>query len=190
MLISKVYSKSIYLKARIKQALYFIHLKLLYNDKLKIIGKGEIHRTVEFDISPFNSKIRIGDNFNLRKNCIFRTTRNAEIKIGTNVFFNSNCSLNSMGRIEIGDYCNFGENVLIYDHNHNYKTKGIPICEQGYSVSAVKIGNNCWIGSGCVILKGVTIGDNSVIGANNLIYKSIQANTLILNNQAKTSKPL
>lgn len=31
----------------------------------------------------------------------------------------------------------------------------------------VRIGENCWIGAGAVIMPGVTIGDNSVIGAGN-----------------------
>lgn len=38
----------------------------------------------------------------------------------------------------------------------------------------VRIGENCWIGAGAVIMPGVTIGDNSVIGAGNVATKTFR----------------
>lgn len=35
-----------------------------------------------------------------------------------------------------------------------------------------------WIGSGCIILPGVSIGDNTVIGAASVVTKDIPANVL------------
>ena len=102
----------------------------------------------------------------------------ARVEIGC-AFFNRGCSLNAHKRIKIGDNCLFGENVKIYDHNHIYKRKGIPISQQGFTVADVVIGNNCWICSDVIILKGVTIGDNVVIGAKCLIYKDIPSNSVV-----------
>jgi len=42
----------------------------------------------------------------------------------------------------------------------------------------VIIGKNVWIGSSCMILKGVTIGDNSVIAAGSIITKNIPSSVL------------
>jgi len=42
----------------------------------------------------------------------------------------------------------------------------------------VRIGNNCYIGSGCVICPGVTIVDNVVVGAHTTIAKSIDKSGL------------
>jgi len=41
------------------------------------------------------------------------------------------------------------------------------------------IGNNVTIFPGSIIIGDVTIGDNCIIGANNLIYKSVPANTIV-----------
>lgn len=42
----------------------------------------------------------------------------------------------------------------------------------------VTIGENVWIGTGSIILKGVTIGNNSVIGAGSVVASSIPENVL------------
>ena len=39
--------------------------------------------------------------------------------------------------------------------------------------TGVKIGQNCWIGAGVVILPGVTIGQNSVIGAGRVVTRDV-----------------
>jgi len=41
------------------------------------------------------------------------------------------------------------------------------------------IGDNVWIGAGCIILRGTVIGDNCVIGAGSVIKGKIESNTLI-----------
>lgn len=42
----------------------------------------------------------------------------------------------------------------------------------------VKIGKNCFIGHGSIILKNVTIGDNCIIGAGAVVSKSIPSNSV------------
>jgi len=65
----------------------------------------------------------------------------------------------------------FAPNVVV-------ATAGHPICpelrEKGYQYNAdVHIGNNVWIGTGSLIMPGVTIGDNTVIGAGSVVTKDI-----------------
>lgn len=131
-------------------------------------------------------KLEIGSNFFARSNFTVRVTDEAKsianISIGSNCFFNDSCSITAMESITIGDDCLFGENVHIYDHNHNYKDLPKKIREQGFSTSPVKIGNNVWIGTNVVVLKGVTVGDNSIIGAGCIVYKDVPADSILLSN--------
>lgn len=62
-----------------------------------------------------------------------------------------------------------------------FKSKDERIINQGFKTGKVKIGNNCWIGSNVVILKGVTIGDNVVIGAGCVITESVENNKIVRN---------
>lgn len=127
----------------------------------------------------YGNRIIIGKKVTFRKMFNVMIDKCAILKIGNGCFFNNNCSLNVLKGIEIGDNCIFGENVKIYDHNHKFKDKQQLIKEQGYSVGNVKIGNNCWICSNVVILKGVEIGDNCVIGAGCIVNKNVENDSLV-----------
>lgn len=82
----------------------------------------------------------------------------------------------------------FGENVHLYDHNHNYEEKDVLICNQGFSSDEIIIEEGCWIGSNVTILKGVHIGKHSVIGAGVIVYKDLPENSLTINKQNIVTK--
>lgn len=88
---------------------------------------------------------------------------------------NNNISVVANDRITIGAGCQIGDLVTIYDCDfheidpvHRNRSCG--------PTSPVKIGNNVWLGSRVMVLKGVTIGDNSVIAAGSVVTKSLPAN--------------
>ena len=101
--------------------------------------------------------------------------------LGNNVSINRGCIINCAGVVEIGDDSMLGPNVLVYSQSHKFRDKSLKINQQGYVVKKVKIGKNCWIGAGAIILPGVTIEDNSVIAAGSVVVKNVNANTLIIN---------
>ena len=80
--------------------------------------------------------------------------------------------------ISIGDNTEFGPNVCIYDHDHDYKNG---LNNELYKTSPVKIGKNCWIGAGVIILRGTVIGDNSVIAAGSIVKDVVPSNSLFYN---------
>lgn len=57
-------------------------------------------------------------------------------------------------------------------------------------IAPIKIGNNVYIGEGCIILPGVCIGDNVIIGARSTVSKNIPANTVAVGSPAKVIKTL
>lgn len=132
----------------------------------------------------YTNSLSIGKKITFRKGfTLVIESKNAKVKISDGVFFNNYCSVCCMQKIEIGKNTIFGENVKIYDHNHNYTDSMAPIKSQGFSKDAIIIGENCWIGSNVMILKGVKIGKNSVIGAGCVIYKDVSDNSVIVNKQ-------
>lgn len=128
----------------------------------------------------YRNKLIIGRNFYVRKCFTVLIEEGGIVTIGDGCFFNNHSSINALKKVNIGNYCIFGENVHIYDHNHKYSNKNQPINDQGFTYGEVKIGHNCWIGSNVTILKGVTIGENSVIGAGCVIYKDIPPNSIVI----------
>lgn len=130
----------------------------------------------------FGKSFKISNTVFVRKSFSVNVDKDAKIIIGNDVFFNNCCSLNAKNSITIGNDCLFGENVKIYDHNHIYINKEIPIREQGFKSREVVIGNNCWIASNVIILPGTIIGDHCVIGANCIVHGVIKDDTLMMNN--------
>ncbi|MDR0920956.1 MAG: acyltransferase [Lactobacillales bacterium] len=126
----------------------------------------------------FNKQLIGIKNLNFRKRFQLTIDR-GQVIFGRNVFFNNDCSIHSVGKINIGNDCIFGENVKIYDHNHIFKSKLEPIRIQGLSHGNVEIGNNVWVGTNVVILSGSKIGSNVVVGAGNIISGIIPDNSIV-----------
>ena len=177
---------------RISEILITSFFKIYFGRKISLGKNIRFHKTTKLIIEK-DCVFHLGNNFVCRRNCTFRVVksnmeRNGKkgnvgfLKIGKNCFFNESCSITAMQKVEIGDDCIFGENVHIYDHNHNYKDPDNLIRCQGFSCGNVKIGQNCWIGTNAVILKGVTIGNNSIVQAGTVVYKNVPENSVLLSN--------
>ncbi len=54
----------------------------------------------------------------------------------------------------------------------------------------VRIGRNCRIGAGALILPGVTIGDNTVIGAGSVVTQDIPANVVAVGNPCRVMREI
>ena len=55
---------------------------------------------------------------------------------------------------------------------------------------SVHIGKNCWLGSGVLVMPGVTIGDNTVIGAGSVVTRDIPANVVAVGNPCRVLRPI
>ena len=86
-------------------------------------------------------------------------------------------------KISIGEHCTISTNVKIYAHTGPPETiqkKYMP-----FVVKEVKIGNNVYIGTGAVILPGVTIGDWVMIGAGCVVTKDVEDYAIVAGNPAR-----
>lgn len=106
------------------------------------------------------------------------------IVVSNGTYINTRSNIVSMKQIYIGSDCMFGSNVSIYDHDHDF-SKGVREGKKQYVTEIVKIEKNVWLGTGCVVVKGITIGNNSVVGANGVVTKSLEANGVYAGNPVK-----
>ncbi len=98
------------------------------------------------------------------------------VHFGSHIYANFNLTLVDDTHIYVGDYTQFGPNVVL-------ATAGHPICpelrERGYQYNApIRIGRNCWLGAGAVVVPGVTIGDNVVVGAGSVVARDLPSNVV------------
>jgi maltose O-acetyltransferase len=116
-------------------------------------------------------------------------TPEAEIVIGNRNAFSNNISIVANGRIQIGDDCQVGDLVGIFDCDFHVLDPHRRTLGCG-DILPVTLGNNVWLGSRSMVLKGVDIGDNSVVGAMSLVTKSIPPNSLAAGVPARVIRSL
>ena len=106
------------------------------------------------------------------------------IEIGKHVFINNNFICMSHGYVTIEDGVMIAPRVTLLTANHNLYNHRILKCKP------IRICKNAWIGSGAIILAGVTIGENAVVGAGAVVTKDVAPNTVVGGNPAKVIKTL
>ena len=105
------------------------------------------------------------------------------VHFGKNVYANFNLTLVDDTHIYVGDSTMIGPNVTIATAGHPI----LPVLrEKVYQFNLpVRIGKNCWIGAGAIILPGTTIGDNTVVGAGSVVTKDLPANVVAVGNPCR-----
>jgi acetyltransferase-like isoleucine patch superfamily enzyme len=173
---------------RIIGLLRCLFTKLIYPKSFSFHPYNLVSLSTQFLIRG-NGKIFFSEGVSTKRNCDFRVNNNAKIVIGKNSFFNNNCILVSHLNISVGDECAFGPNCAIFDHDHDFRVSG-GIAAGKYRLKSIEIGNNVWVGSNVVILKGTKIGDNSVIAAGCIVSGEYPANSIIVQKRETTIIPI
>jgi acetyltransferase-like isoleucine patch superfamily enzyme len=142
--------------------------------------------------------IRLGDNVQINSRfgsnlvgltnpAVFQCLDGGTITIGNNSGLSSPV-LSARSSITIGEHVKIGGNVRIFDHDYHsldfQKRRG---SEDGLDVKTrpVRIGNDVFIGTNAMVLKGVTIGDRAIIGAGSVVSCDVPADEIWAGNPAR-----
>lgn len=105
------------------------------------------------------------------------------VHFGSHIYANFNFTTVDDTHIYVGDYTMFGPNVVLATAGHPINAE---LRKKGYQYNApIHIGKNCWLGSGVLVLPGITIGDNVIIGAGSVVTKDIPSNVVAVGNPCK-----
>jgi acetyltransferase-like isoleucine patch superfamily enzyme len=100
------------------------------------------------------------------------------IHLGKDVFINQQCILAADEKIIIGDNVSIGFRAMLITSNYELYPDPATNRRPRY-FEPITIGKNVWIGSGAIILPGVTIGDGCVVAAGAVVTKDIPSYTLV-----------
>ena len=103
--------------------------------------------------------------------------RKSKIEIEANATFFNNISIVARCSIKIGDAFLWGDGVKIVDTDF-HEVDPLNRHISAGKCAAVKIGNNVWLGSGDIVLKGVRIEDHSVVATGSIVTKDIPSRVI------------
>jgi acetyltransferase-like isoleucine patch superfamily enzyme len=178
----------------------FIHTKLLFylnrveHKRFRSIGSIILNVSI-------GGKVIIGNNFFMRGRKYAVTAnsptkmmigKNGYLLIGDNVGITSTVIV-CHNHISIGNDVKIGGGSLIFDTNFHSTDSLVRATKddlQNVITSPVHIEENAFVGTRCIICKGVTIGANSIIAAGSVVVKSVPRNEVWGGNPAKFLKTI
>jgi len=168
--------------------------RLLWGWRLHALGKRSILARSQQVNNPrviaIGSNVMIASQFILADLCpSMKEVPKIIIGDGCTILYRFQC--NAAQSVNIGRNVLIASNVLITDSDHVVEPGGVPVtkcCK--FVTQPVSIGNNCWLGQNCVILKGVTIGHDSIVGANSVVTHDVPPCSVVAGNPARVIKKL
>jgi galactoside O-acetyltransferase len=135
------------------------------------------------------SRISIGSNVRIDDFCVVSAGVGG-ICFGQHVHIAVYTSLIGAGKISISDFCNVSSRVSIYSSNDDYSgvTMTNPTVPSEYTNvthADVFLGKHVIVGSGSVILPGVTLEEGVAVGALSLVKKNCTAFGIYAGNPAR-----
>lgn len=153
----------------------------------KLGALGRYSRIIQPALMTGTKGIHLGNGVRIwphaRIECISAGGRRGVIRIGDDSSAQMYFHCAAAESVTIGRSVLIAGRVYISDHDHAWPEGGTALV-----VSPVVIGDRCWLGEGCAVLKGVTIGDGCVVGANAVVTRSAPAGSMLVGVPARVIK--
>ena len=109
----------------------------------------------------------------------FRTLYGMNIAPDVRISFKARLDKTNPRCLEIGEKTYIAFDSIILAHDYATRRHG------GSFEQKTRIGANCFIGCGAIILPGVTIGDQVIVGAGSVVTKDVPSHSIVGGNPAQ-----
>ena len=98
-----------------------------------------------------------------------------DVIIGESSYINSGTVIYSGNGVNIGQNVLIAANCTIAPVNHEFKSRDIPIKDQGFKMSrgGITIEDDVWLGAGVIVLDGAYIRRGAIVAAGTVVNKEI-----------------
>lgn len=159
--------------------------RLLIN-KIKLGFCGDkVYFEKNVQLLRFPKNIEINSKSHIKEGAkICSCNPEATIVIGEGTSIGYNTIIFSSSNITIGNFCMIAPNVYIVDSDHGMDRESL-MKNQTNSTEPIEIGNDVWIATGAVILRGTRIPDGCVIAANSVVKGELEPYSIYAGSPAK-----
>jgi acetyltransferase-like isoleucine patch superfamily enzyme len=174
--------KSVYVVLRTLGKVHFRKIKAILYFKSSTLNLG---RHVKID--GMVNRIKIGKCNTIYDYGIFHFNSECHFETGDHVIFSYHVLVTCEHDIRIGSYVQIGEFTSIRDSTHDYTVEGNMMGSEDKK-APILIGNNVWIGRGCLICEGSIIEDGVVVAAHSVVKGRLLKDTIYGGVPAKAIK--
>jgi acetyltransferase-like isoleucine patch superfamily enzyme len=114
-------------------------------------------------LQPWGGAIRLHDDVQVRDNDELKSS--GELVLRERAILGRNVTLHCEERIVLGRKVGLAERVTVIDSDHGFDGSDTFFMEQAVRTSPVLIGDNTFLATNVVVLRGTTVGENSVAAA-------------------------
>lgn len=132
--------------------------------------------------------VHIGDGFEIYPNVVLEVGHKASLNVGDHCLLSYGVIVQCMESVRLGNFVQVGEYTSIRDTSHSYADPIIPMKYQPDFSKGIEIGNNVWIGRGCIILPGSKIEEGVVVGANSVVKGRLERNGIYVGSPTRLIK--
>jgi acetyltransferase-like isoleucine patch superfamily enzyme len=175
--------------------LRFVWYEPLFRSQCAAVGAD-----LEMERLPYlagKGRIVLGDRVRLSGKPAFGFSNAAhadpELVVGDGTFIGHDCGFHVAGSVRIGKNCLIAQAVRFYDfdgHPLDAAKRRAHVPPAPEEVRPVVVGDDVWIGTTAVVLKGVTIGDRSVVAAGAVVSRDVPPDVVVAGNPARIVKHL
>jgi len=145
--------------------------------KLARLGTDVVFEAGVLIFHPEN--MEIGDDVYVGHNTILKGYYKNRMKIGNGAWIGQQCFLHSAGGLKVGRNVGIGPAVKIITSHHDTNNSSRPILHSPIYFDPVVIEDDADIGTGSVILPGVTVGKGAQVGAGAVVCRDVECHTVV-----------
>ncbi|TIP25785.1 MAG: acyltransferase [Mesorhizobium sp.] len=144
----------------------------IHGDRSRVSIGSDCHLDGHLQVFAHEGRIVIGDWFYLGAGSTVWSSDPTGIKIGNRVLVSSHVAIHDTNSHPMDPKKRFAQTEAIWRTGH-------PRIDPGIRSAPVTIGDDVWIGTGAMIMKGVTIGDRAIISAGAIVRSDVPADALV-----------
>lgn len=127
----------------------------------------------------FGNHVTIGRFAMIRPSGYYGREIGEGLEVGDNSNIGAYSYIGCSGKIKIGNGVLMGPRVSLFAENHNFNQLDVPIRDQGVTWDSIIIEDNCWLGSGSIILAGVRVCQGSVVAAGAVVTNDVPPDSIV-----------
>jgi acetyltransferase-like isoleucine patch superfamily enzyme len=133
-----------------------------------------------------SERVTLGAQSYVLGNATLALGPDAQVSIGSRTYLGRDLTILALGSVEIGDDVMGSDRLLISDTAPAPTSADLPVCAQQLAEPRpVRIGDGVFLGSGAMVLAGVSVGARSLIAAGAVVTHDVPANCVVAGNPGR-----